>query len=75
MAPWFSALCTANAEPPLTPCPTSIDGRHWCSDEPAHADLHRCLCEAWFSNNGLVVFRSDPQSVESLQPVLDSEVI
>jgi hypothetical protein len=73
MAAWFSALCTATVEPPLTPCPVSIDGQHWCSDEPAHADLHRCLCGAWFSDSGLVVSRSDQQSAKSFERVLDSE--
>jgi hypothetical protein len=73
MALWFTALCPASVEPPLTPCPVSIDGQHWCSNEPAHADLHRCLCGAWFSTTGLVVGRSDPQSAKSFERVLDSE--
>ena len=69
---WFSPLCTASVEPPLTPCPKSLDGQHWCSDLPAHADLHRCLCGAEFSGGGLVVANQDHSS-ESLQRVLDSE--
>lgn len=72
MAPWFSALCPASVEPPLTPCPKSVDGQHWCSDLPTHADLHRCLCGAWFSGRGLVAANQDHSS-EYSQRVLDSE--
>lgn len=73
MAPWFSALCPVSVEPPLTPCPTSIDGQHWCSDEPAHLDLHRCLCGAWFSGRGLIAVNQDRESGNSFERVLDSE--
>jgi hypothetical protein len=65
VAPWFSALCTASVEPPLTPCPVSVDGWHWCSDEPAHTDLHRCLCLAWFSGRGLIAQNQDRSSGET----------
>lgn len=34
-----------------------VDGRHWCSDLPAHASLHPCLCGAWFSSNRLALHR------------------
>ncbi len=73
MALWFSALCPASAEPLVAPCPVSIDGRHWCTDLPAHQDLHRCLCRAWFTEKGLMVGDHDRLSAESSQPVLDSE--
>ncbi|GHH57850.1 hypothetical protein GCM10017774_78240 [Lentzea cavernae] len=73
MAMWFSALCTASAEPMVAECPTSVDGRHWCTDLPAHDDLHRCLCKAWFSEKGLIVQNQARQSAESSQAVLDSE--
>lgn len=71
MALWFSALCTASAEPMVAECPTSVDGRHWCTDLPAHGDLHRCLCRAWFSVRGLIATSQDRSSGSS-QQVLDS---
>jgi hypothetical protein len=73
MSQWFSALCTASAEPMVAACPTSVDSRHWCTDLPGHADAHRCLCGAWFTDTGLMARNQDRESAESFERVLDSD--